>query len=355
MKTMSEKFESDTLALSDIPRNIGEGVHIETGNITISARKEGKENVGDTATVTTATTATSGSDSSGGNLTKDAIRMKIDLTEVAGRRLYHQAVEQSKKLENMRAKEMLSYKAFCKTRPKLGFDKENQRKKVFRKVRPSLAPVSEAPAAKEEKKPASKEEVVRGKKCAQRLYGLSKRQQELGKQRREEIAEKLRKKNSLPQNRDYGTLSPSRASDMYLKGKRKQQQREAHLQSLRKRLAAQIKKNQEFSLAKGAFAKCDDPDFQERIHMTRYGNLVQFAEEEETDAGTEIADSTIASQSVFTNFPNECDAVDRVPGSVSGCSDSMSYLSYAESYNKYPNKLQQARDLLIANYKVGRV
>jgi hypothetical protein len=336
-----------------VPSNTGERLNYGSENISKKICRERIESVGDTATTASA------SDNSSTNSSKDATstRIKIDVTEVAGARLYYQAVELSKKLENKRAEHLSNTyrappKTFTKNRAKASAPgKVSQRK--FLKTRSILAPVSEITPTMEEKKPASKEEIVRGKKCAQRLYSLSTKQQELGKKRREEIAERLRKKNSLPQSRDYGTLSPSRASDMYLKGKRKVQQKEARLQSLRRRVVDQIRKNQEFTLAEGAFARCDDPDFQERIHISRYGNLVEFIEDADdsriADSTINIENSTIASQSVFTNSHAECDAVDHVPSSIAG-SDMMSYVSYPGEAFKYPHKMQLARDLLVTQH-----
>ncbi len=346
---VSESLEFHPPPELSVPKTIEHQFNFEDQS---NRKKICRESVADTATVASTHSGSAFSGSSS-NSSKGTGRIKVDVTEVAGARLYYQAVQLSKKLENRRAKELTNYsykaptKKFSKT-----FPKEPQRG-TLRKSRSVLPPVSETSVTSKLKKPTNKQEVLRGKSCANRLYGLSKKQQEIGKKRREEIAEKLKKKNSLPLNRDYGTLSLDRASDMYLKGQRKVQQREARLQSLRKRVEDQIKRNQEFKLAEGAFAKIQDPDFQERIHNNRYGNMHEFREDQENtciaDSTINIENSTIASQSVFTNFPPDClDAVDHVPSSIAGGSTVISYVSNPSESHKYPQKLQQARDILIS-------
>ena len=136
----------------------------------------------------------------------------------------------------------------------------------------SLTPTSYEAKILEEWKPKEKVTSLVENLCYERLYSRSKEQQELGKKRREEIALASARRNHPPQ-KDFGVISPDRAANQYLKGLRQLQDKEARLRDLRARDLAQIRKNQEFSLAEGAFARHEDIQFQRKLEIIRYGYL----------------------------------------------------------------------------------
>ena len=178
---------------------------------------------------------------------------KIDVTEIAGARLYHQAVESSKKLAARREVEQIFKEPLARKVESFLQEDQVKERKIY--TAPETA-----------------------KKCSDRLYSLSKKEQAAGKQRREAIAEAARRRRA-PARHDYGVLASDKASNMYNKGVRKTHEREAYLISLRQIVNDQIRKNHEFSLAKGAFARCSDPEFQARLEYrsSRHGTFVEAA------------------------------------------------------------------------------
>jgi len=124
----------------------------------------------------------------------------------------------------------------------------------------------------EEWKPKEKVTSLVGNICSERLYSHSKEQQELGKKRREEIALASLWKNR-PLRKDFGVISPDRAANQYLQGMRQLENKESYLRELRARDRAQIRKNQKFRLAEGAFARHEDAQFQKKLQIIRYGYL----------------------------------------------------------------------------------
>ena len=165
-------------------------------------------------------------------------RVKIDVAEAAGSRLYCQAVELAHKLKARRERESRY------------------------KIPPDMFPLSrnaggQTHTSYEEWMPKEKVTSLIGNLCSERLYSCSKKQQELGKKRREEIALASLRKNR-PLRKDFGVISPDRAANQYLKGMKQLQSKEAYLRGLRARDLAQIRKNQQFSLAEGAFARYED-------------------------------------------------------------------------------------------------
>ena len=267
---------------------------------------------------------------------------KIDVTEIAGARLYHQAVESSKKLAARREVEQI-FKEPLARKVESFLQKDPPKKFPARQV-------------KERKKSTRKAAPETAKKCSDRLYSLSKKQQAAGKQRREAIAEAARRRRA-PARHDYGVLASDKASNMYNKGVRKTHEREAYLISLRQIVNDQIRKNHEFSLAKGAFARCSDPEFQARLEYSRYGTFVEFDDEE-----VEVATSVIGSPSVASRqesrqeFPEyENNNVARIPVSIitSSSKSQASRRSTGSTYT-YASKLVKTKEerlaQLINNY-----
>ena len=256
---------------------------------------------------------------------------KIDVTEIAGARLYHQAVESSKKLAARREVEQIFKEPLARKVESFLQEDQVKERKIY--TAPETA-----------------------KKYSDRLYSLSKKQQAAGKQRREAIAEAARRRRA-PARHDYGVLASDKASNMYNKGVRKTHEREAYLISLRQIVNDQIRKNHEFSLAKGAFARCSDPEFQARLEYSRYGTFVEFDDEE-----VEVATSVIGSPSVASRqesrqeFPEyENNNVARIPVSIitSSSKSQASRRSTGSTYT-YASKLVKTKEerlaQLINNY-----
>ena len=256
---------------------------------------------------------------------------KIDVTEIAGARLYHQAVESSKKLAARREVEQIFKEPLARKVESFLQEDQVKERKIY--TAPETA-----------------------KKCSDRLYSLSKKEQAAGKQRREAIAEAARRRRA-PARHDYGVLASDKASNMYNKGVRKTHEREAYLISLRQIVNDQIRKNHEFSLAKGAFARCSDPEFQARLEYSRYGTFVEFDDEE-----VEVATSVIGSPSVASRqesrqeFPEyENNNIARIPVSIitSSSKSQASRRSIGSTYT-YASKLVKTKEerlaQLINNY-----
>ena len=200
----------------------------------------------------------------------------VDITDVAGNRLYHHGIARSKKLAERCARES---------------DIKQELHPILRKdMDEHYASYHESTSCST----ISKAQSVAAMQCSRRLYNLSKPKQDEGKIRREAIALASLKKNHGP-NIDFGVLPADRAGDMYLRGVTRIEERENYLEHCRAEIEREIRKCREINLAKGAFALDPDEAFQARLYEIRYGR-----DGPPSDSSVGIGDEIFISSSSFS-------------------------------------------------------
>lgn len=161
----------------------------------------------------------------------------------AGERLYARALEQAKKLEMKRLEKVSEVNQKIKSKPntmtdrRLGTSKfENQYCMNRVHGTPGRKTLKIKPKETVDKR---KSNPLGNKTRTNRLYNTSIKKQEEGKKLREEIAKKSKARNSIPNSKDFGTISVSKAQEMYEKGiiaRREKESKIAQEQEKRQRL-----------------------------------------------------------------------------------------------------------------------
>lgn len=155
---------------------------------------------------------------------------KLDITEIAGSRLYSQALELARKIAHKRDEEIKS----------------------------DLRSTSRSRRSKE----------TQGTRC-ELLYGLSREKQTHGKQRRAAIAQASTERRKLPDPDAFGVLPKSKATSMYEKGIELLRVKETRLAEAREKKRQIEEENAKFKLANGAFAYTEEPEFQRKVDCMR--------------------------------------------------------------------------------------
>ena len=203
----------------------------------------------------------------------------VDITDVAGNRLYHHGIARSKKLAERCARES---------------DIKQELHPILRKdMDEHYASYHESTSCST----ISKAQSVAAMQCSRRLYNLSKPKQDEGKIRREAIALASLKKNHGP-NIDFGVLPADRAGDMYLRGVTRIEERENYLEHCRAEIEREIRKCREVNLAKGAFALDPDEAFQARLYEIRYGMMLKLDSKRRDSNQVETRDGPPSDSSV---------------------------------------------------------
>ena len=188
---------------------------------------------------------------------------------------------------------------------------------------------------------------------SKRLYSLSKKKQDEGKKRREAIALASLKRKQTRDTDSYGVLPAHKSGDMYLRGVTKILEREEYLEQCRVDFVEEgIRKRQEFKLAEGAFANCDDAAFQARVFQNRYGRLLDLDEQRykllnaNADAKKPVEESDVTPSTIgMDEYSNPY----AIPDEIKVKMDAFTPSRGANNQYRYSKKLLEEKNENISN------